>query len=412
MRAQRKIKEFDNNVKNVPNKVNNSIDVLKSAVIYGRNSSGKSNFLKALMALQFMVHKSSSFEVDEEIAPYEPYLLDEKNVDQPVELTLDFIAKNNIQYTYRVVYNSKEFLHESLIFYPKLHHATLFLRNAGKPIKYGEYFTGSKKELEDKLYPNQLLLSKAGSNKIESLIEPYLFFKDSIMTSMFHDLEYDDLLIQTFTDKMVSGEVPHLVENISKLLDNADTGIKGITVKEIDPEKFRFPDEIPEEDRKKIIDKYKYQIKTKHRFFKNGKEADYTLFSLNDESTGTIKLIALGGLILEAISKGNVLVIDEMDKSLHSKLTKSLVRLFHNPKTNPKGAQLIFATHDTNLMDNELYRRDQIWFIEKEYEGNSRLYALSDIEGVRKDVPFDKWYMSGKLGSTPVINDLAFDFTL
>ena len=120
----------------------------------------------------------------------------------------------------------------------------------------------------------------------------------------------------------------------------------------------------------------------------------------------------MGGIILGTLAEGQVLIIDELDNSLHPKLTKVLVGLFNDPATNPKKAQLIFTTHEVSLLDNELFRRDQIWLAEKEYQGYSHYYTIADIAGVRKDVPLEKWYMNGRFGATPVINeyDLNFEF--
>ena len=161
-----------------------------------------------------------------------------------------------------------------------------------------------------------------------------------------------------------------------------------------------------------ILDRYKYQIRTIHKLFEGDDEVGEVQFRLNDESTGTLKLLAIGGLILEALYEGQLLIIDELDKSLHPKLTRALINIFQNPRKNPNNAQLIFATHDVSLLDSIKFRRDQIWIVEKEFHGSSSIYSLSDIAGVRKDVPFDKWYLEGRFGGTPVINEFELDFEL
>jgi len=107
-----------------------------------------------------------------------------------------------------------------------------------------------------------------------------------------------------------------------------------------------------------------------------------------------------------AISKD----ITSLHGYLHPKLTRALINIFHSKKTNPNKAQLIFATHDVSLLDNELFRRDQVWFAEKEYEGFSHYYAISDIQSVRPNAPFEKYYMSGRFGANPVINEVELNF--
>ena len=159
------------------------------------------------------------------------------------------------------------------------------------------------------------------------------------------------------------------------------------------------------------MERFKYEVRTKHQMFDKGKNIGETFLNFEEESLGTKKLLAVGGLIISALGDGSFIVIDELDKSLHPLLTKMLIGLFHSKKNNPFNAQLIFATHDSSLLDNELFRRDQIYFVDKEYEGYTILYRLSDIKGVRRDIPFDKWYLSGRFSAIPVISDLELQFS-
>jgi AAA15 family ATPase/GTPase len=386
--------------------------VLSSAVVYGRNASGKSNLLNAFSALQNLVIRSSSYKVDKKIPYFEPYKLDSSFITQPTEFYIDFIAKDNIRYIYEIGVNSNDVEYEILKFYPKSQPATLFERRKGSDIKYGEYLTGKKKDIEDKLYANQLFLSKVGTDKLEVLKEAYLFFSNYMYVSSLHDSRYDEVLIQIFTNKMAKNEVPHFKENINRLMKVADTGIDCINITEEDIDIGKLPEEMSDTEKQDLVERFKHKIRTVHKKFKRDEEDGTVEFKLHEESTGTIKLLAIGGLILEALADGQVLIVDELDKSLHPKLTKALINIFGSKKRNPNSAQLIFATHDVSLLDNELFRRDQIWFAEKEYEGCSHYYAVSDISGVRANSPFGKYYISGRLGATPVINDndLVFSF--
>ena len=133
-------------------------------------------------------------------------------------------------------------------------------------------------------------------------------------------------------------------------------------------------------------------------------------FDLIDESSGTQKLLSIGSVILNALRKGGVIVIDEFDNGLHPLLSKMLIKLFHSRTNNPNNAQLIFATHDSTLLDNNLFRRDQICFVEKEYEGGSIFYKLSDLKSIRKDIPIDKYYLSGRFKATPVTSEVNLEF--
>ena len=405
MLAENKVKEHENSIFE-----NASQNILSTAIIYGRNASGKSNILKAFRAIQYMVTESAEFKIDKEIPPFEPYKLDNSCLKLPTEFYVDFIAKDNIRYVYEIGFTATKIIYENLKFYPKSQPATLIERKYGESIKYGEYLTGRKKDIEDKLYDNQLFLSKVSTDKLEGLTSAYLFFSEGIYVSTFHDTKYDNLLIHTFTNKMAKDDIPFFKENINNLMCVADTGIEYVDIKEIEIDTDILPEDMSDEKKQELVEKYKHRIRTIHKKFDGEKEDGIVEFKLNDESTGTIKLLAMGGLILEALADGQVLIIDELDKSLHPKLTKALINIFHSKKTNPNNAQLIFATHDVSLLDNELFRRDQVWFAEKEYEGYSHYYAISDISGVRQNAPFEKYYMSGRFGANPVINEVELNF--
>lgn len=405
MLAENKVKEHDRIVFENANQ-----NILGTAIIYGRNASGKSNLLNAFRAIQFMVIESAEFKIDKVIPPFEPYKLDVSFEKLPTELYIDFIAKDNIRYVYEIGFTATKIIYENLKFYPKSQPATLIERTHGEPIKYGDYLTGRKKDIEDKLYDNQLFLSKVGTDKLDGLTSAYMFFSEGIYISTFHDTKYDNILIQTFTNKMAKDDIPYFKENINSLMHVADTGIDCIDIKEVEIDVDALPEEMSDEKKQELVERYKHKIRTIHKKFDGEKEDGTVEFKLNEESTGTIKLLAVGGLILEALADGQVLIIDELDKSLHPKLTRALINIFHSKKTNPNNAQLIFATHDVSLLDNDLFRRDQVWFAEKEYEGHSHFYAISDIPNIRANAPFEKYYMSGRFGANPVINEVELNF--
>lgn len=405
MLAETKVKEMEETVIK-----KSDSNILSSAIIYGRNASGKSNILNAFRAFQYLVLQSADFKVDEKIAAYQPYKLDNEGSKKPVELLLDFIAKDGIRYVYSIGFGKNEIIYEKLVFYPKLKPALLVDRVYGKPIKYGEYLTGKKKEIESLLYPNQLFLSKVGTEKNEKLKYVYEFFSEYLFTSTIHDSDYDHVLIHILSKKMGNNDIPHFNKNVNQLIQVADTGINEVKVKEEDMDKSILPKDMSDEEKEEIVKRFKYKVRTVHKLFDGEEEKGSVEFRLSEESTGTIKLLAVGGLILEALSDGMVLIVDELDKSLHPKLTRALINIFKSKKNNPNNAQLIFATHDVSLLDSSLFRRDQVWFAEKEYEGNSHYYSLSDIQGVRKGVPYEKWYMTGRFGAMPAINEFDLNF--
>lgn len=133
-----------------------------------------------------------------------------------------------------------------------------------------------------------------------------------------------------------------------------------------------------------------------------------TYFDVQDESAGTKSLFAIGGVIIETLDTGGVLVVDEFEKSQHPRFTKFLIQLFHNNTINQNNAQLLFATHGITQLSNDNFRRYQVWFAEKSEFGATKLFRCSDILGIRLNTPLDKWYESGRFGATPIINDVDF----
>jgi uncharacterized protein len=180
-------------------------------------------------------------------------------------------------------------------------------------------------------------------------------------------------------------------KTLINLIENADLGIKDILNR----------DENKTEDANFNENSW---VTVRDVFDNDGIVIEQTHFTLNEEeSAGTFKFLSLSGVILRALSKRQLLVLDEFDARLHPLLTKKIVQLFNSPKTNPNNAQLFFITHDTNLLDPHLLRRDQIYFAEKNTKGESVIYSLTDFKGVRNDASFEKDYINGIYGAIPFL---------
>ena len=148
-------------------------------------------------------------------------------------------------------------------------------------------------------------------------------------------------------------------------------------------------------------------IQTAHKKFdENGRTVELEIFNLHsEESDGTEKLFYMTGPLLDVLSKGSILFIDEMEARLHPLITRALIGLFNSKENNPKGAQLVCTTHDTNLLSNKLFRRDQIWFSEKDHFGCSHLYSLAELK-VRNDASFESEYFEGRYGAIPFLGNV------
>ena len=385
----------------------NGNEVLKSIVLYGRNASGKSNIILALKALSFLIVESDKFKHKEKIGPYEPFLFDTKFKNEPVKFEVDFISiESKIRFKYKVTYNSSEITNESLYLYPEGVKAKLYER-VDQKISYGDYYKGTKKKIENDLLPNQLFLSKSSTSKVKYLDEVYLYFSRYMYVSILHDTEYDETIIRAFSEPIMKDE--KLKFNLLELLKASDTSILDFSIAE-NAKKIKFPKEFPEEARKEILERFKYEVLTIHSLFDNDNEIGKVPLELEKESLGTKKLFAIGSLILDTLDDGGVIAIDELDKGLHPLLTKLIINLFNSKENNPKNAQLIFTTHDSTLLDTEIFRRDQICFVDKDYQGGSTFYKLSDIKGIRKDIPIDKWYLSGRFKAIPVTTEVRLKF--
>jgi len=402
------VKKFGNN--ELPDnsfKVGNE-NLLKSIILYGRNASGKSNLLRAFDEFKDIVCDSDTFKHGQLILEYLPYEFDSETKNKPTTFEAEFYGvKTFTKYLYSISFNSYEIVEESLFFYPQGVKTKLFTRSFNK-INYGDSFRGNKKEIESNLLKNQLFLSKSATNNFIYLDEVYLTLSTQFNIAINN---FDFVSINMIEEEIrLNLNDEKLKTNLKKLLQCGDTGLMDYKLGEKSGNHLsmmgtiaatRFYDESKNKD---------YDMRTVHRMFDKGKESGLSELDISEESLGTQKLITLGLRIIDTLTFGGIMVIDEIDKGLHPLLTRMLIKLFHSKKNNPKNAQLIFATHDGTLMDLELFRRDQICFIEKEYEGNTTITKLSDYRGVRKGIPLEKWYLSGRFKGIPVINDVELEF--
>ncbi len=383
-----------------------SVRLLKVGVIYGANASGKSNLIKAFEALRsFVLNKLS---IDKKIPYYEPFLFDETTGNAPTYFALTFIGLEQHKFKYEIRFNKEEVLHEELNYYPKGQKRNLFKRfvpTKSNGISHKAKLGQDLKHKELTLFRNQLVLSKFGVDEPDDLLSPvYLYFSKRTL-----------ILKESYT-KLLHNEVANWIDlnservnKMNKLIKVADTKIESIVLKK--EEKGVLFSITFGYHEKNAMDEYR--VYGNHVIYHNSNSKAITgIVSLpfEEESKGTNILFALGGKILQTLEQGGVLLVDEIDTSLHPKLAKFLVLLFQHPLSNPKNAQLIFTTHETTFLDKNLFRKDQIWFTEKDKYGETDLFSAQDFEDAREDTPFDKWYMAGKFGGIPEIKELEFIF--
>ncbi|GAA3926790.1 AAA family ATPase [Chitinophaga oryziterrae] len=387
--------------------ISNKRHLLRSSAVYGPNASGKSVFLMAINVLEFLVERSSGFRPDQAVELYEPHRLEKSFASAPVFFEISFIS-NETQFDYSISFSQERIETEELYYYPTNTRTLLYSRYAEKEMKFGDYYKGAKKTLEKLLLPNQLFLSKAAENNVEVLMEPYRFITQKMMVYPFMEDYHESSYARLYARRLAEDKESVFSKRFNALICAVDTGITSVSVEEVDWSGFKFPGSLSEEVKKRFQEDYKYDIKTKHTVYEGVNHVGDVIFDVHEESSGTKSLFVIGGIIIEALETGSVLIVDEFEKSLHPIITQFLIQLFHNPLVNKRNAQLIFATHDVTQLSNDNFRRDQIWFTEKNEFGATNLFRCSDITGLRLGTPLDKWYATGRLGATPIINDVDF----
>lgn len=363
-----------------------NLRLLKSAVVYGANASGKSKFIEALGFMRGFAISSSRESQQGDKIPVEPFKLSSESENAPSEFEVIFIY-NEIMYRYGFEVDSEKVVSEWLYTKPKTKEVELFYRDLQSFETHTRSFNkGATLVKEGLVRSNALLLSVAAQFNEEISLNIIEWFRNTEIISGLKENEFRNNSISKIKE----------VEEKIQLLDflrKADLGIVDIEILEVKTGPF---ENNPFDAILTIKDKYNKHIKS-------GK----ALMSLNlDESEGTRKYFYLLGPIIDALRKGSVLVIDELDSKLHANLVEKLVLLFNSAKLNPANAQLVFNTHDTNLLNSGTFRRDQIWFAEKNRYGEARLYSLADFktDSVRKSEAFEDNYVRGKYGAIPYLN--------
>lgn len=389
----------------------NNVSILKSAIIYGANASGKSNLLNAMTAMKDIVKFSTDIEKQKHYR-HHPFLLNCDSEQEPTMFEISFII-DELLYIYGFEINPNSEINSEWLYQKKLkkyaQKTELFIRN-NKEINIGASF-GEGKGIFDKTRKNALFLSVVAqfNGKISQEILDWFDIFNIVSNIDNEDYKYysfSKLDDNEFKDKIVS------------FVKSADTGITGIHRSHVDFSKIQEQlkedgiDDLPEELVSNLKEKGLETIETTHMQYDNEKNfTQLKTFNINFESVGTQKLLALSGPIIEVLENGEILIIDELDNSMHTDLVEAIIKLFNSSETNPKNAQLIFTTHDTNLLNQELYRRDQIWFTEKNIYGASDLYSLIEYgKGkIRDDLALEKNYRDGKFGGKPHITSLVYE---
>ncbi len=371
--------------------------LLRCAVVYGANAGGKSNLIKALQYMRAVVLESATVIQPGQAFDVQPFRLDRVSASQPTEFEVTFLL-DGVRYQYGFAMTPQRIVREHLLVYKAFKPQRWFERyvdaDSGKDVyEFGAGLKGAKHLWEGATRPNALFLSMAVQLNSEAMRPVFDWFATGLV--IFNE--------QTPMSPQTSIRMLQQIEGRKQMcafLAAADISIADIEVvtRKVPGQSVHFDLTAGKtEVRNEEIEEHQLR-------FSHVTEHGQAVFDLTDESHGTRNLLFLAGPVLDILKRGLTLIIDELDTSLHTLLVRELVRLFHRPDVNTGGAQLIFTTHDTSLLDApDLFRRDQIWFVEKDPDQASSLVALAEFSP-RKNEALERGYLMGRYGGVPFLD--------
>lgn len=388
-----KITEHNEHVVDVAND-----KLLKVAAIYGANASGKSNIYEAFEFMSYYVLESFKFggdgdnrkKIENRYAKVTPFMFNSKSKNQESTFEVFFtdgLDSKQKSYQYGFSVNQEEILEEWLFYKTKTsrEYRTIFYRK-GKEIDFVGITKLSADNIKVALEKETLIVSLGAKLKVAKLkLVRDWFINNEIVNygSPEENLYRSFVLPHNFTsDKNVQNKV-------IKFFNSFDDSIKGFNVEKVNDDNEKSDE--------------KYRIDSMHKM---NDSSEFVFIPLDSESSGTLKMFSIFPSIQEVFDNGGVLFVDELNSRLHPLLVRNIILSFLDPEINTKNAQLIFTTHDIWQLSNDLLRRDEIWFVEKDSDGVSSLYSLSDFTDdngakIRKDENYTKNYLTGKYGAIP-----------
>jgi len=381
----------------------NGYEATNLIAIYGANASGKTSLFKAMTAALNIIKYSNITQVNQPISSVMPFKFDAQTVNEPSEFEFIFVADDNNRYVYGFS-ALREKITEEYLYQYKTQKPTIIFERTGE-----QYVFKSQKLMLEPLVrfntPNKLFLATATNWNTESTTIPYKWLTEKMVT--FTDAQsLTNLSLNLYKSDKKSDYIGFTEE----LLQAADINISRINI-EVKKSKMEMPAgvQVPQ----MIINGQpmpaiavqefeQIEVNTEHMIGEGNEKVKYVL-GMAEESLGTNQLFILGPFLKDAFENGIAVVIDEIDKSLHTFIVKHIINMFRNREINKNGAQLIFTTHDTSLLSLSTFRRDQVYFTEKNNDtGASDLYSLDELS-VRKTDNIEKGYLLGRYGAIPYI---------
>lgn len=350
---------------------------------YGANASGKSNIIRILndvvaLLLNRMDKKpSSDF--------YKPFALSDETLDKPSLIELDFSFENK-RYILSMTFNKEGILTENLIEYEQKKKNILYKREKGKLVKTDKNiiskFDMALTETSLQKRSDLLVLDILDTRGLAYIHKIFEALKE-ITKITFANIIATYLNIDDLAEKLYNS--PKLLEQVTAFIKFADMGVVGIKVLKNEPQNTN-----------------KYRILFEHQ----GKDGKIYDMSMDDESAGTSQFTKYLITFIPSLLEGGIFVVDELEENLHTMMLAKLVEMFNVPSINKGRAQLIFTTHDTSILKSDILKRDEIWFVEKNEEGCSEVYPLTEFKSIREGFNYEKGYLEGRFGAIPYLGDI------
>lgn len=382
-----------------------NLRLLRAAALYGPNAAGKSTLVQALDFMKQQVVNSARESQQGDLIPVVPFKLTADSRAADSEFSVQFIEAGK-RYEYGFRCNALRFTEEWLYAYPTARAQKWFHRvydaetDQDVYAKFSDHFLGGQQRhiWAKETRPNALFLSRCMQSNNEQLKPVFEWFSQRLRVVLRPEALRSDFTVKQCEDPIIRAEV-------LGFLNAADLSIDGIRLEHRPFSTDMLPPDLPDTVRQELTAKLKGKELTSLKFQRRDTATgDMVEFDDDEESDGTRALFAFAGPWLDVIDKSRVLVVDELDSSLHPLVVRHLVSMLQNGGTQ---AQLLFTTHDTTLLSQKLLRRDQVWFVEKNEQREARLYPLSDFSP-RENEAIERGYLNGRYGGIPNLQALDF----
>jgi uncharacterized protein len=370
---------------------------VRSAVVYGSNASGKTTLLFAMHYMRAVIAESATVVQPGQTYNVQPFKLDETLVTEPSSFELTFMFKG-VRHQYAFELTPQHIVSESLLVYHTAKPTQWFsrhLKGDGETYQYeySTYLTGSRKVWEKSTRANALFLSTAAQLNSEKLSPIFRWLVENIVfipagAQIIHDLT---------TAMLNTDEGRTAVRGFLLAADISISDVQAVPRKGLRQQVVFHAGGMAQSS--------KEESEFLVPIFQHTTPKGSAQLELHEESHGTQRLFGLAAPVLDILTRGSVMIVDELDSSLHTLLVRRLISMFHNPELNRNGAQLIFSTHDTSLLDHTLFRRDQIWFVEKNNNQATKLFPFTDLS-IRKHEAWERGYLMGRYGAVPFFSEL------